>query len=106
MTNTISEDEHSDSEFHYPDELHESHKENSEDTALSGYEQVYENNREQIESSVNKQKCENTTRKTFSDMKTFQRYLSSVNKGNEEVLDLPAGDLDHFGKVFQKCLQN
>ena len=30
--------------------------ENSEDTALSGYEQVYENGREQIESSVNKQK--------------------------------------------------
>ena len=38
----MSEDEHSDSEFYYPDELHESHKENSEDTALSGYEQVYE----------------------------------------------------------------
>ena len=51
----MSEDEHSDSEFHYPDELHESHKENSEDTALSGYEQVYENGREEIESSVNKQ---------------------------------------------------
>ena len=102
----MSEDEHSDSEFYYPDELHESHKENSEDTALSGYEQVYENGQEEIESSVNKQKRENTTRKTFSDMKTFQHYLSSVNKGNEEVLDLPAGDLDHFGKVFQKCLQN
>ena len=29
-------------------------------------------------------------------MKTFQRYLSLVNKGNEEVLDLPAGDLDHL----------
>ena len=101
----MSEDEHSDSEFYYPDELHESHKENSEDTALSGYEQVYENGREEIESSVNKQKRENTTRKTFSDMKTFQHYLSSVNKGNEEVLDLPACDLDHFGKVFQKCLQ-
>ena len=102
----MSEDEHSDSEFYYPDELHESHEENSKDTALSGYEQVYENGQEEIESSVNKQKSENTTRNTYSDMKTFQRYLSSVNKGNEEVLDLTAGDLDHFGKVFQKCLQN
>ena len=79
----MSEEEHSD-------------KENSEDTALSGYKQVYENSQEEIENFVNKQKSENTTRKTFSDMKTFQRYLSLVNKGNEEVLDLPAGDLDHL----------
>ena len=27
-------------------------------------------------------------------MKTFQRYLSSVNKGN--LLDLPAGDVDYL----------
>ena len=60
----MSEEEHSD-------------KENSEDTALSGYEQVYENSQEEIESFVNKQKSEKKTRKTFSDMKTFQRYLSS-----------------------------
>ena len=32
-------------------------------------------------------------------MKTFQRYLSSVNKGN--LLDLPAGDVDYLlAKVF------
>ena len=35
-------------------------------------------------------------------MKTFQRYLSSVNKGNVEVLDLPAGDLDHLLAKFFK----
>ena len=29
-------------------------------------------------------------------MKTFQRYLSSVNKGDVEVLDLPAGDVDYL----------
>ena len=34
--NIMSEDEHSDSEFYYPGEL-ESHKENSEATALSVY---------------------------------------------------------------------
>ena len=34
----MSEDEHSDSEFYYPREP-ESHEENSEATALSGYEQ-------------------------------------------------------------------
>ena len=35
-------------------------------------------------------------------MKTFQRYLSSVSKGNVEVLDLPAGDLDHLLAKFFK----
>ena len=86
--NTMNENEHSDSEFCYPEEL-ESHKENSEATALSGNKQVYENSQEEIESFVKEQKSENTTRKSFSDMKTFQRYLSSVSKGNVEVLDLP-----------------
>ena len=33
-------------------------------------------------------------KKTVSDMKSFQRNLLSINKGNEEVLDLPVGDLD------------
>ena len=33
-------------------------------------------------------------------MKTSQRYLSSVNKGNVEVLDLPAGDVDHLLAKF------
>ena len=37
----------------------------------------------------------------FSDLKTSQRYLSSVNKRNVEVLDLPAGDVDHLlAKIF------
>ena len=31
------------------------------------------------------------------EMKTFQRYLSSINKGSiVEVLDLPAAVLDHL----------
>lgn len=38
MFYSMSEDEHSDSEFYYPREP-ESHEENSEATALSGYEQ-------------------------------------------------------------------
>ena len=71
----MNEDEHSDGEFCYPDEL-ESHKENSE---------------EEIENFVKEQKSENTTRKSFSDIKTFQRYLSSVSKGNVEVFRGPEG---------------
>ena len=33
-------------------------------------------------------------------METFQRYLSSVNKGNVEGLDLPAGDVDYLLAKF------
>ena len=33
-------------------------------------------------------------------MKTFQRHFSSVNKGNVELLDLAAGDLDHLLAKF------
>ena len=84
----MSEDEHSVSEFYYPGDL-ESQEENSKATALSGYGQVYEDNKEEIKNFVKEQKSENTTRKTFSDMETFQLYLSSVNKGNVEVLELP-----------------
>ena len=32
-------------------------------------------------------------------MKTFQRFLSSV-KGNVEILDLPAGDVDYLLAKF------
>ena len=35
-------------------------------------------------------------------MKTFQRHFSSVNKGNVELLDLAAGDLDHLLAKFFK----
>ena len=61
----MNENEHSDSEFCYPEEL-ESHKENSEARALSGNKQVYENSQEEIESFVKEQKSKNTTRKSHS----------------------------------------
>ena len=50
---------------------------------------------EEIESFIKEQKSENTVRKTASDMKAFNRYLSSINK-NIPVLDLPAADLDRI----------
>ena len=37
-------------------------------------------------------------------MKTFQRYLSSISKGNVEILHLPADDLDHLLVRFFKDL--
>ena len=45
-----------------------------------------ENSREEIETFVKAQKRENTTRKTVSDMKTSQRYLSS-NCDEKIILD-------------------
>ena len=51
----MSEDEHSDSELYYHDEL-KSHNENSEATVLSDYEGVYGNSQEEIESFVKEQK--------------------------------------------------
>ena len=39
---------------------------------------------EEIETFVKEQKRENTTKKTVSDMKTFQRYLSSNCDENKD----------------------
>ena len=58
---------------------------------------------EEIESFIKKQKSENTVRKTASDMKTFNRYLSSINK-NIQVLDLQAADLDRILSKFFKLM--
>ena len=47
-------------------------------------------------------------RKTVSEMKIIQRYLSSINKGTiVDVLDLPAAVLDHLlAKYFFKISEN
>ena len=58
---------------------------------------------EEIESFIKEQKSENTVRKTASDMKTFNRYLSSINK-NIQVLDLSAADLDRILSKFFKLM--
>ena len=58
---------------------------------------------EEIESFIKEQKSENTVRKTARDMKTFNRYLSSINK-NIQVLDLPAADLDRILSKFFKLM--
>ena len=58
------------------------------------------NSQEEIETFVKEQKKENTTKKTVSDMKTSHRYLSSISKGDKEILNLPADDLDHLLAKF------
>ena len=85
-----NEEEHSESEFYYPDEykfldngdLTETNNERVGDRENEG------NSQEEIETFVKEQKSENTTKKTVSDMKTFHRYLSSISKGDKEILNL------------------
>ena len=77
------EEEYSESEFYYPNEyefldkgdLTETNNERVGDRENEG------NSQEEIETFVKEQKSENKTKKTVSDMKTFQRYLSSNKQG-------------------------
>ena len=86
-------------------EFQENFEEKEETTSISceraDADQSEGNNcsQEEIESFIKEQKSENTVRKTASDMKTFNRYLSSINK-NIQVLDLPAADLDQILSMF------
>ena len=86
-------------------EFQENFEEKEETTSISceraDADQSEGNNcsQEEIESFIKEQKSENTVRKTASDMKTFNRYLSSINK-NIQVLDLPAADLDRILSMF------
>ena len=80
---TISEEEHSESKFYYPDELEfqENFDEKEETTSISceraDADQSEENNasQEEIEAFIKEQ-----VRETASDMKTFNRYLSSIKR--------------------------
>ena len=90
-------------------EFQENFEEKEETTSISceraDADQSEGNNcsQEEIESFIKEQKSENTVRKTASDMKTFNRYLSSINK-NIQVLDLPAADLDRILSKFFKLM--
>lgn len=57
---------------------------------------------EEIEIFMHQRAKPRNERKTGSEIKTFQRYLSSMNKGSiVEVLHSPAADLDHsLAKFF------
>ena len=74
------EEEYSESEFCYPDELEFQDGQQRFDRnklRTSWRERNEENSQEEIETFVKEQKSINATKKTVSDMKTFQRYLPS-----------------------------
>ena len=96
-----NEEEHSESEFYYPDEYEfldngDLTETNNERVGDRENRENEGNSQEEIETFVKEQKSENTTKKTVSDMKTFHCYLSSISKGDKEILNLPADDILHF----------
>ena len=96
-------EEDSESEFYYPDESEFDGDLTEINNERVGERQNEGNSQEEIETFVKEQKStENPTKKTDSDMKTFQRYLSSVSKSDLEILDLPDDDLDHLLAKFFK----
>ena len=83
------DEEHSPSEFYYPDETNDENttfKLQASCEILKGPD-VFEldneenkNSQAEIEEFNNAQKAKNTVTKTKSDMKVFQRYLGSINQ--------------------------
>ena len=79
------DEEHSPSEFYYPDEI--SDETNDSNGRLEGEnaeQNNYKNSQEKIEEFIHNQKAKTTITKTKSDMKVFQRYLevSTYRKQN------------------------
>ena len=82
----MSDEEHSDSEFHHPEdeqvEYHTSFHQflsNEEQPSELYEEQNTENSQEKIDNFLKQQRSKNTLNKTSSDMKAFNRYLQTTN---------------------------
>ena len=100
---TKSDDEHSESEFYYPEDT-ESNWSFQDEQIDQGSEvfNEYTDSQEDIDSFVKAQKSENTVKKTTSDMNNFYRYLAQINKRHINILNLQANELDHLLAKFFK----
>ena len=85
------EDEHSPSEFYYPEDLETFDVETAKGITES---------QEAIDDFINQQKSANTNKKTASDMNTFLRYMEANGMKNEKIESLPASELDHLLSKF------
>ncbi|CAB3977997.1 Hypothetical predicted protein [Paramuricea clavata] len=90
------DEEHSPSEFYYPDEI--SDETNDPNGRLEGKnaEQNNNNSQEKILKFIHNRKAKSTITKTKSDMKVFHRYLETVNKGEKQIEYLPKAELHHL----------
>ena len=95
------DEEHSQSECYYPEDI------NDPNATFQGEDNVEQNNnknsQEKIEEFIHNQKAKTTIRKTKSDMKIFQRYLETINKGEKQIEYLPKEELDN---LLYKCFIN
>ena len=79
------EDEHSPSEFYYPEDLETFDVET--ETGIT-------ESQEAIDDFINQQKSANTNKKTATDMNTLLRYMEANGMKNEKIESLPACELD------------
>ena len=85
------EDEHSPSEFYYPEDLETFDVET--ETGIT-------ESQEAIDDFINQQKSANTNKKTATDMNTLLRYIEANGMKNEKIESLPASELDHLLSKF------
>ena len=85
------EDEHSPSEFYYPEDLETFDVET--ETGIT-------ESQEAIDDFTNQQKSANTNKKTATDMNTLLRYMEANGMKNEKIESLPASELDHLLSKF------
>ena len=85
------EDEHSPSEFYYPEDLETFDVET--ETGIT-------ESQEAIDDFINQQKSANTNKKTATDMNTLLRYMEANGMKNEKIESLPASELDHLLSKF------
>ena len=79
------EDEHSPSEFYYPEDLETFDVET--ETGIT-------ESQEAIDDFINQQKSANTNKKTATDMNTVLRCMEANGMKNEKIESLPASELD------------
>ena len=91
----MSDEEHSDSEFYYPEDEQEEYDTNfhqflsNEEQPSELFEQQNtENSQKEINNFLKQQRSKNTLSKTSSDMKAFSRYLQTTNKQYLNLLNL------------------
>jgi hypothetical protein len=102
----MSDEEHSESEFYYPEVENEEYETNFyqfHDDNVNEY--VQRNSQEEIDIFISEQKSVNTVKKTTTDINAFNRYLAEINKQYLNILYLPAQELDHLLSKFFKDIR-
>ena len=84
-------DEHSLSEFYYPEDLETFDVET--ETGIT-------ESQEAIDNFINQQKSPNTNKKTATEMNTLLRYMEANGMKNEKIESFPASELDHLLSKF------